>query len=274
MELPRPVEREMAQQPAAKDKAPKPAGDEVAPVFVAVPEPGLEDRSVAARSEKGGSPELKKKLAAEAPGSMPPPEAVPAAAPVERELPRQADKSEPIRYSEMEEGVIGGVPGDVGAQTEKDSSGEMKAAFAQKAMPRPAGSKASMTAARRSRSATGLNAASGALQIFLATSGRAAAPLNLGIVELAVGPFVRIEGDVAGDDLLVPGIQAVREWLPEGSALEVTLGADGRVTAVELLGEWESSAAVRAKKAAGKMIFSPAQQEIRRAILFRNLLTQ
>lgn len=279
LELPRPVEREMPERPAARGEAAKPARNEVAPASVAVPEMGLEDRSDAARPEKGGGPELKKKLAAETPGSVPPPvstlpEAAPAAVPVERELPRQADKAEPVRYTEMEDGVIGGLPGGVEAPTEKDRGGKMKAVFAQKKMPSPADSRAAMAAARRSHPAAGLNAASGALQIFLATSGRAAAPLNLGIVELAAGSFVRIEGDIAGDDLLAPGLQDVREWLPEGSALEVTIGADGRVTAVELLGEWESGATVRAKKAAGKMIFSPAQQEIRRAILFRDLLTR
>jgi len=84
---------------------------------------------------------------------------------------------------------------------------------------------------------------------------------------------VRIEGDVTHDDLLAPGLQDIREWLPEGSVLQVTVGADGRVTAVELLGEWEPGAAVRAKKAAGKLVFTPARQEERRAILCRDFLT-
>ncbi len=278
LELPRPVEREMSERRAPKGKDMKPARDEAALPAAAAPEMTVADRSDAARSEKGGGPELKKKLAAETPRSLPPPvsplpEAAPVAAPVERELARQADKSELIRYNEMEEGVINGVLGGVDAQMEKDRGGEMKSALAKKAPPRPADSGAPMTTARRSRSTAGLNAVSGALQIFLATSGRAAAPLNLDIVELAAGPLVRIEGDVARGDLLAPGLQDIREWLPEGSVLQVTIGADGRVTAVELLGEWEPDAAVRAKQAAGKLVFTPARQEARRAILLRDFLT-
>ncbi len=277
-DLSRPVEREMAGQPAAKGEAAEPARAEAAPPIAAAPEMAAEDRSGAAGPGRGGGTELKKKLAAEAPGRVPPasplPEAAPAVALAERELPPQAGKAEPARYSEMEEGVIKEVPGGVEAQAERDRGEEMKAVFADKALPRPAGSGASVAMATRSRPAAGLQAASGALQILLATSGRAAAPPDLGIVELAAGPLVRIEGDVSGDDLLAPGLQHVREWLPPGSALQVTIGADGRVIAVDLLGEWESGAAVRAKRAAGKLVFTPARLEARRAILSLDLLAR
>ncbi len=277
MELPRPVEKEIAERRAPQGKDLKPARDKGDLPAAAVPEMAVEDRSDAAGSEKGGSPELKKKPAAETPRSVPPPasplpEAAPVVAPAEGELPRPADKEEPIRYDEMEEGVTGGVPDGAEEQAASGRSGTMKASLAEKAAPRPSGNRAAMAAARRYHPAAGLNAASGALQIFLATSGRAAAPLNLGMVELAAGPLVRIAGDVAGDDLLAPGFQDIREWLPEGSSLQVTIGADGRVTAVELLGEWESGAAARAKKAAGRMVFTRARQEARQAILSRDLL--
>ncbi len=279
MELPRSREREAAEQTAAKSEAPKPARDEAVSPPIAALEMAGEDRSGPAWSGTGGGADAKKKLAAEAPGSLPTaalpplPEAAPAAAPVQRERLQEADKAEPARYGESAGGVIGGVLGGVEAPAEKDRGEEMEAVFAQKAMPRAAGDGAAMVAARRSHSAAGLDAASGALQIFLATSGRAAAPPSLGIVELAAGPLVRIEGDVAGGDLRAPGLHDAREWLPAGSALEVTIGADGRVTAVELLGEWEPGAAARAKKAAGRLVFSHSRRETRRAVLSRDLLT-
>lgn len=278
VELPRSNERGMAGQLAAKGEAAEPGRDEAAPAIAAAPEMAGRGRSRAASPGQAAGPGLKKKLAAETPGSVPPPpaalpEATPSAQPVDRDPSRQADKAEPTRYDEMEEGMSGGALGDVEAPAEEVRAGEMKAAFAQKALPRPAGNGSSVAASRRSHSTVLLGATAGALQVFLATSGRASAPLNLAIVELAAGPLVRIEGDVTRDDLLAPGLQDIGAWLPEGSELRVTIGADGRVTAVDLFGDWDPAAAMRAKKAAGRLVFTPARQETRRAILSRDLLS-
>lgn len=113
-----------------------------------------------------------------------------------------------------------------------------------------------------------MRAAAGALQLFLAASGRAAAPPGLGMVEAFSGPLARIEGEAAAD-LLPPGLAGVDDWLPAGAALELTIDARGRVLAVTLLGEWEEEAAFRARREALELAFAPRSAARRRAVLLR-----
>lgn len=115
-----------------------------------------------------------------------------------------------------------------------------------------------------------MRAASGALQLLLAASNAAAAPPTLGLVELASGPLVSVAGDAAAADLLPPGLAAVGDWLPPGAALELTVDAGGRVTAVNLLGEWPEDAAARARQGALRLAFLPQDRPRRRAVLRRD----
>ena len=270
MQRPRTLDRELPEQSVVKDEAPGAVRDENVPAAVAALEKAVVAQSDADRVAAGGQ-ELKNQLAAETPNPVAL-AAAPIAAPGERELPREADKTEPAWNNDVEGGGSGGVLDDVDAPAAKGRGEEMKMVLAKKTPSFPARGGTTLAAAQRMRSVARLDAVSGALQLFLATSGRAAAPLTLGMMELAAGPPVRIEGDVTGGDLLAPGLHDVWGWLPEGSALKVTIGRDGRVTAVELLGEWESWAAARAKTAAGMLRFSSSQQETRRVVLSREFL--
>jgi hypothetical protein len=108
-----------------------------------------------------------------------------------------------------------------------------------------------------------------ALQLFLAATGRAAAPRML---RMKTALPVHFTGDVEPEDLLDPWAPAGWEWCPAGAAVAVTIAADGTVKAVELLGQWQSDAAARAKAAAMTLAFSASERKTRRVVLSRDPL--
>jgi len=167
----------------------------------------------------------------------------------------------------LEVGVVGGVE----APLEKDKEGGTKLAASESAATQPM---AAPTRAKghainemqqyRSRSA---GAAAGALQLVLAATGRAAAPLAFR-AEIAPPLWrVRIEGDVAPDDLLDPQQLGEGEWLPEGLFLELEIAADGTVAVVTPHGDWDAVVLARAEAAAKKLTFSASTRKTRRAVL-------
>lgn len=178
---------------------------------------------------------------------------------------RVADEMATMPLREEEGGVIGGVE----APVDKDNF-----AAAKLTAPAPVRDKGSLPrkAEAQLRRFSGSAMAGDAMQLFLAATGRAAAPRMLRAEKALLRLPVRIEGDVAEEDLLDPWPLDAWAWLPAGSALEVTIAADGSVRAVALLGRWETGAAARAKAAAGKLAFTASARETRRAVLSRDPL--
>ncbi len=188
------------------------------------------------------------------------PQAVPIAAPSLQE----ADKREVAEGDGIAGGAAGGVIG--GLEQGKEKS---KLASPPGPEPRRRDLEAMPRAELRIHGPGDAGAAAGARQFFLAASGRAAAPPNLEMVELAAGPLVSVEGDVVPADVLPPGLRGIEEWLPAGAAVEVTIGAGGEVTSVRLLGEWRPGAAARARAEASRLAFPPAASLLRRALISR-----
>jgi len=179
---------------------------------------------------------------------------------------RVADEMATMPLREEEGGVIGGVLGGVEAPPEKDNF-----AAAKLAAPAPVRDKGSLPrkAEAQLRRFSGSVMAVDALQLFLAATGRAAAPR---LLRMDAAPLVSFAGDVEQEDLLDPWAAAGWDWLPAGSALALTIAADGTVKAVELLGSWETDAAARAKAAAMKLAFSASGRETRQVVLSRDPL--
>ncbi len=181
--------------------------------------------------------------------------------------PGAAAASDMTRSREREEGVVGGVE----APLEKDKANGTTLAASESAAAQP-------TVAPTRAKGPAMNemkqyrfqpagAAAGAMQLFLAATGRAAAPLAFR-AETALPQWrVRIEGDVGPDDLLDPKQLGEGEWLPEGLFLELEVAADGTVAVVMPLGDWDASAVARAAAAAKKLVFSASARKTRRATL-------
>jgi len=167
---------------------------------------------------------------------------------------------------EAEGGTIGGVLGGVEAPMEKDKQSDRQLAAAPAAQFKGAG----MEDRVQQRSRLHESSASGdAMQLFLAATGRAAAPRALPAADTPAPPRLHIGGDVASVDLLDPWILDGWDWFPEGRALELTIDAAGAVNAVQLLGNWDGREAERAREAALKLAFRPSARVTRRAILSR-----
>lgn len=210
-------------------------------------------------ARKGEDLEAAPAILAEAPRPVP--------AAVER---RQAtDKREAAESDTIADGVVGGVArGSVEAQAPEKA--RMAAAPAPDARRRDL--EATPQAKLRWHGPGDPGAVAGARQLFLAASGRAAAPPSLELVELAAGPLVSMKGDVALADVLPPGLRAIDEWLPLGAAVEVTVNAGGQVTSVRLLGEWRPGAAARARAETARLAFAPATAPERRVLISRRRL--
>ena len=196
-------------------------------------------------------------------------EAAPAA-PAAPERYQAADKRAAAEDGAIAGGVVGGV---AGGSMEAQAPEKAKLAAAPGPEIRRRDLEARPQAERRWPGLGDAGAVAGARQLFLAASGRAAAPLSLEMVELAAGPLVSVEGDVALADVMPPGLRAVDEWLPVGAAVEVTIGAGGEVTSVRLLGEWRPGAAARVRAEAARLAFPPAAAAERRAVISRPRLT-
>ncbi len=185
------------------------------------------------------------------------PQAVPAAP----ERYQAADKREAAEAEAIADGAAGGVIGGLEQEQAQEKSRLASAPAPELRrrdfeLPRP-------------RGPADAGAVFGARQLFLAASGRAAAPPSLEMVELAAGPLVMVEGDVGRADVLPPGLRDASEWLPAGAAVEVTISAGGEVASVRLLGEWRPAAAARARAAAARLAFPPAAAPERRAVISR-----
>lgn len=191
------------------------------------------------------------------------------AAPAAPERFQAADKRTASEDGAIAGGVVGG---ETGGSVETQAPEKTKLAAAPAPETRRRDFEAMPQAERRWPGPGDAGAVAGARQLFLAASGRAAAPPSLEMVELAVGPLVSVEGDVALADVMPPGLRAADEWLPVGAAVEVTIGAGGEVTSVRLLGEWRPGAAARARAEAARLAFPPAAAE-RRAVISRPRLT-
>lgn len=113
----------------------------------------------------------------------------------------------------------------------------------------------------RSRAAAAI---AGAAQLFLAATGRAAAPLGIDMAAL-MPPRLLIEGEAGRADLLDPELLEGWSWFKKGMILELELDGAGAVTAVIPLGQWERSLVARAEKAARQLTFSISGKKSRRA---------
>ncbi len=220
-------------------------------------------------------PQKEKKSADRAPGRQEKNEAAPIA---------DADFQAPVETDKDEAAGKGAVDSEEEArlresvrQEAQPAGGESRLGAAAKAAPAPLPPLADRLDASR-RAMAGqvaepgqrpMRAVARALQLFLTASGRAAAPADLGMVEAVSAPLARIEGEAAAD-LLPPGLAGVGDWLPAGASLEVTIDAQGRVLAVDLLGEWEEVAASRARREALGLAFAPGGAARRRAVLRRD----
>jgi len=186
--------------------------------------------------------------------------AAPTDAAVRQERLRVADETDMVSLREGEGGVIGGVE----APAEKDNF-----AAAKLAVPAPGRDKGSLPrkAEAQLQRFSGSGMAVDALQLFLAATGRAAAPR---LLRMEAAPLVSFAGDVEMEDLLDPWPAAGWDWFPAGSELALTIAADGTVKTVELLGRWETTAAARAKAAAMKLAFSASGRDTRQVVLSRD----
>jgi hypothetical protein len=160
-----------------------------------------------------------------------------------------------------------------GAQVrqEKDKSAAPNLAAAPAAAPRPGAADYALKGENGSRRqpAGTEGAAAEAVQIALAVSGRAAAPMRIRLAELPPASRIRINGDVSRADLRNPALLDEWSWFPDGGAIELAIAGDGRVSAVSLTGRWEASAAALARGEAAKLLFSASDAGLRRALLTR-----
>jgi len=244
-------------RPLAEALSPEPAkAEESGRAPAALPEPAR------AKKAKSGAGEIMS-TAKSAPVAQAEAVLKPAAAPQDKATLRMADEVAKDRRQEAEAAV-----GGVQAPAEKDRLGETKlAASGAAGVPARVEEYQSADAKMLRSRPAGPAAADGALQLFLAATGRAAAPLGLRIAALAPGPFIRIEGDVSPADLRDPGVLREWTWFRRGTALELAIGPDGSVTAVSLIGTWDRRAGALAEEASGKLLFSPSRKSSRRAVL-------
>ncbi len=286
-DMPGSVEKEMAERTVARERGRTPVPtEETGPTRQDAAVPGLEAPAAVVNDRNA-----EKKLVSAAGDSGPlaaapsPKEAVIAAMPAKEARPQMVAEDDEALLLDREGGVVGGVK----ALPEKDKAAEMKLARSvpsaaraeelgenemgiarQAAAPaQPMNGLAEKANVQRQRFAGGATAGD-AMQLFLAATGRAAAPRLLRADTSPPPPPVRFAGDVEQEDLLDPWSPAGWEWLPAGSALEMTIAADGTVRAVELLGQWETRASSRAKAAAIKLAFSASGRETRRVVLSRD----
>ncbi len=216
-------------------------------------------------AETGKAPAAKGGKAGPAQALPPEKNVEPASVVLGEEQSRLADEAVMERRQEPEQ-----VVGKVQAEPEKDKSYEMKMTASRTAAspPRVEEFRADKRNMFRSRS-VGPAAAAGAAQIFLAATGRAVAPLAIDISSLNPRSLFRIEGDAVMADLRNPGLLGEWEWFPAGMSLELTIDADGAVTAVIPVGRWDRQTAAKASEAARKLMFSTSKKRSRRAVLLQ-----
>jgi hypothetical protein len=192
--------------------------------------------------------------------------AMPAASPAKAGQAQAAGDEETALLREAEDGTIGGVLGGVEAPLEKDKEDDIRLAAAPAARFKGAGMEDRM----QQRSRIPESSASGdAMQLFLAATGRAAAPRALPAADMPALSRLRIGGDVTLADLLDLQVLDGWDWFPVAKALELTIDASGAVKFVRLLGNWDDVDAERAREAAGKLAFRPSARSTRRAVLSR-----
>ncbi len=119
----------------------------------------------------------------------------------------------------------------------------------------------------RSRSAK-MAAVAGAVQLFLAATGRAAAPIGIKMADSGPQAYFRIEGEVAWADLRQPELLDDWYWFKKGMILELAIDSAGSVTQVMTVGQWDQPVADKAEKAARKLLFSVSENKSRRARIF------
>jgi hypothetical protein len=159
------------------------------------------------------------------------------------------------------------------AAYEKDKSAGLKTASAGSAALPARAESYKMNDSLRFRSLPGEAAAvAGAVQLFLAATGRASAPLAVEIAALAPRTSIRIAGDVSRADLRDSGLLDSWSWLQKGLVLELDIDAAGAVTAVRRIGPWDERAAALAETAARELRFSVSGRRSRRAVLTASTL--
>lgn len=271
-------EGEVATAGNSISQVPSEAG-RIAPIPAGRVEPAQEAKTKKVAVEKN---------AMTAPVPVPPPGGgtVPAAAPKDRRSNAVEEKEMPELEQKLEEAAAQPLQSEVDklddAQVVYSRSAEMAATAqptlaAQSRGAQPAGKEkaGAMPATRyeeykmgatepvRSRSAQ-MAGVDGALQLFLAATGRAAAPLGIEMAVPAPSRF-RIAGGVVWTDLRDPGLLDGWSWFKKGMILELELDSAGLVTAVIPVGRWEPSAVDRAEKAARQLTFSVSEKKTRRA---------
>jgi anti-sigma factor RsiW len=178
--------------------------------------------------------------------------------------PELADEAVALEKSEMQEPLQ-----SLSGALEKDKFADMKMAESRSAaVPGLARKAIEIERRESSRSrAAGKEAAAGVVQLFLAATGRAAAPLAMNMTVLGLESFVRIDGDVGWSDLRNPGRLDEWLWFQKGMVLELAIGPDGAVSAVSPVGPWERQVATQAVQAGKELFFSVSDKKIRRAVL-------
>jgi len=109
--------------------------------------------------------------------------------------------------------------------------------------------------------------AASAVQMMLAATGRAAAPLGFRLQDLSPGSRIHLAGEVSLADLRNPGLLDEWSWFPEGRAMELEIASGGSVSAVSLVGQWDQRAAAAAQAEARKLLFSISGRKLRRAVM-------
>jgi anti-sigma factor RsiW len=93
------------------------------------------------------------------------------------------------------------------------------------------------------------------------------AAMSVPFSELSPGLRIRVAGDVSRTDLRNPDLLDAWSWFPKGMAMELAIAADGSVSTVKLVGQWDQQAAVTARAEAVKLLFSASGTRSRRAVL-------
>jgi hypothetical protein len=244
------------------------------------------------RAEAAGKLKMEKKhMAGESGSSRPSAQSLneafaPAIQPAKKEKTQRSAAADLAQPGGVEGRAVGGVRGGIEAAEEKDKENAIMPAAApalpadraeelgqndekisQKAVASGLAKGEAADGMARSRFQPSGEVADGTRQLFLAATGRAAAPWMINIHPLVRRSPIRIEGDVSLADLRDPGLLYGWSWLEQGMALELEIAADGTVRAVSLIGRWGRPAAAQADDAARKLLFAASGKKMRRAVL-------
>jgi hypothetical protein len=236
-------------------------------VFRKSAEAGRSSPAPAAQLEPAGDVKAEKRPVAKGMAAKPPP-----GAPLEKKQEPDAVAILTAPVSAAEEWMLEQrqelePPPPQRAALEKDKSNEMKMTGSGSAARPALAAQNKMADEGSFRSRSAATAAAGAVQLFLAVSGRAAAPSGMNIAALSARPPICIEGDATWVDLQNFVILDGWTWLKKGMALELAIDPAGVVTNVFPVGKWDAQTAAQADQEAKKLIFSVSEKKSRQVTL-------